>query len=161
MIDKKEEIQSPTADSLPAATPSAQAEKAAPAKPPLGRPDKPTKGEKWFDWITYWGINYFGNLAISVALADFFLSHRKGKVVSEFFGRQFNKVFNPHYAEQATKTLLLPLGGHITMIPVKLLEDRKKRWTYWLNKTFFPDEYKNQVPLKPLSEMSDDELPET
>lgn len=138
--------------------------------PHLKAPEQKTKGEKWFDKIVYTGIGYFANLGLSVVIADAFL-HGKGSL-NRFFvdfrsktNSALSKVMSEKAAKEwsdiASKTATLPVGGHVVMVPIKLLEDRKKRITYWINSNFFPEEYKNQgIAIKPVSQLADDELPE-
>lgn len=107
-----------------------------------------SKGEKWFDWITYRGLNYWVNLIGSVAIADFF-KHGKGK---PFLERRINGLtgtltkmgMSPQSAHDKTKAsldyLALTSGGWILLWPLKQLEDRKRRIVHWLNKKFGVDQ---------------------
>lgn len=133
----------------------------------LADPQKKTKGEKLFDGFLYGGIGYFANFVFSVLAGHAFLKGKwqKGFEVSEqTFNKGFQKVFPEEWAKkismESARILCLGAGGHLVMIPIKMLEDRKKRVVYWLNSKFFPNEYGGQVALKPASQMRDDELPE-
>lgn len=138
--------------------------------PELKTPVQKTKGEKLFDFGLYTGLNYFMNLGLSVVIADAFLSGKGGmnrfflnfrSKTNATFGKLMSEKAAKEWSDIAAKTATLPVGGHILMIPIKLLEDRKKRITYWINSKFFPEEYERQgIAIKPLSQMSDDELPE-
>lgn len=131
------------------------------AKPPA----KKTKGEKLFDTALYGGISYGLGFIASVIGGHFFL---KGS------GRQFYnsteksleksiETIAPNYAKrlahESMRILALGAGGHLVMIPIKMLEDRKKRIVYWINTKFFPSGYGDHAPAKPLAELRDDELP--
>lgn len=133
----------------------------------LDAPQKKTKGEKLFDGFLYGGIGYFANFVFSVLAGHAFLKGKwqKGFEVSEqTFNKGFQKVLPEKWAKkismESARILCLGAGGHLVMIPIKMLEDRKKRVVYWLNSKFFPNEYDGQVALKPASQMRDDELPE-
>jgi hypothetical protein len=137
------------------------------ARPELQAPKHKTKGEKLFDTFVYGGLGYGVNFVSSVLVGYYFLKNGgKGfyQATEKIVKNVLNKGFSPEWAEKishyATRISFLGAGGHLTMIPVKLLEDRKKRLVYWLNSKFFPGEYEGKIPIKPLETMKDEDLPE-
>lgn len=125
-----------------------------------------TKGEKLFDLGLYGGISYGIGFVLSVMGGHFFL---KGRGRSFFNNTEkalhdgLENVVTPKYAKllsrESMRIMALGAGGHAVMVPIKLLEDNKKRIVYWINSKFFPSEYSGITELKPASQMRDDELP--
>jgi hypothetical protein len=101
-----------------------------------------SKGEKWFNWGVYSGMNYWLNLAMSVVITDIF-KNRWGqgalKKTADVFakGLSSTKLFTPadafHHSKTALETFALLSGGNILLIPLKMLEDRKRPIVHWLN----------------------------
>jgi hypothetical protein len=100
-------------------------------------PAAKSKGEKWYDWIVYSGINYWFNLGISLIIADA-ATHGKGKKAlgkaATFFGGKNDK--GQHNAQVALEQLALNSGGWLLLVPMKLMEDRKRSLVHWLNDKF-------------------------
>lgn len=138
--------------------------KAAPASP-----KEKSTGERLFDWGTYGGIGFGLNLGLSVIISDYFLSG-KGMKYLDGFSKGATKLLTKPEAANAkaieerifafSKTNLLLMGGNILMIPVKVLEDNKRRAVYWLNRKLGcqPAIMKDGHEAS-LSELKDEELP--
>lgn len=142
---------------------------AAHAAPPVAhkfdKPDAPSVGEKWWHRLTYTGAGYAANLAVSVVLWDFFITGhgkpvytgiQKGSAGTlKAFGMQEKQ--SEHMAESVAKYIFSPLGGHITMVPVKLAEDHARFITHRANQLLDPN-YKYKDLQADLS-TPDDALP--
>jgi len=118
-----------------------------------------SKGEKWYNWLVYTGMNYWMNLGISLFITDVFL-HGKGK---QFFhdgvASATQKLTNATGMSRANAkwlsevglgTFSLNSGGNILLIPTKFLEDAKRPIVYWLNEKLgvdqtAPDGHKQKV----------------
>lgn len=131
--------QDPTAQ--PTGQPALSAEKTqemqsvndiAPTSPEPAQPI--TRGEKWYDWIVYSGINYWLNLGISLIIADA-VTHGRGKQslekTAKFIGKNDK---HTHNAKVGLEQLALNSGGWLLLVPMKLMEDRKRPLVHWLNK---------------------------
>lgn len=110
-------------------------------------PEEPSIGEKWWNRLTYTGVGYGLNLAVSVVLWDFFVSGH-GKPVYHGIEKGSTAILKgmgvkPHQAqdvaEGVAKYIFSPLGGHLTMVPVKLMEDHAGKITHELNKALDPN----------------------
>lgn len=103
---------------------------------PVANETKPEKsiGEKRYDWLVYKGLNYWVNLGSSIVIADYF-RNLGGKKLLEKGARALSggneKIFNQ--VHPVLKTLTLLSGGWLLVIPVKMLEDRKREAVHWLN----------------------------
>jgi hypothetical protein len=113
------------------------------------KPEKQSVGEKLWHDFTYTGVNYIGNLAISLVIWDFFTAGR-GKPVQHFIGKHTTKGLQASgmsaanaasYGETISEMIFSPLGGHLMMVPVKYLEDHARYFTHKLNQ-LFDDKYK-------------------
>lgn len=110
-------------------------------------PPKASKGEKWYDWIVYRGINYWFNLASSIALTDYFLN-LGGKPRLEKWSQNTAKLLHQFMPEEKAlyksrtwwKTTMICSGGWLLVVPIKLLEDRKRPIVHWLNKKLGVDQ---------------------
>jgi hypothetical protein len=111
------------------------------------KPEAVSVGEKWWNRITYTGIGYGANLVVSLAIWDSLLDGRArpifDKIVSgvekglKAGGMEHSKAATLAYT--GTKMACSPLGGHITMIPVKIFEDHARYITHVLNKQLDPN----------------------
>lgn len=121
---------------------------------------KPTPGEKLFDTSLYLGLGYAVNLAGSIALTEFML-HGKGKTAiwdptEKILVNGFKKMGLSHETALSSSKVTqeftwLTSGGTILMIPIKLIEDRKSKLVYLLNRTFFPNTIAEDDPYRTLS----------
>lgn len=135
----------------------------------LEAPDCKTKGEKLYDTMLYGGVGYGLNLVLSVIGGHFFLKGKgrrffdqTEKTMHDAAIKALPEKYAKIFSREFMRIIALGAGGHLVMLPTKLLEDNKKRFVYWINSRFFPAEYeKAGIEIKPLSEMTDDKLPET
>jgi hypothetical protein len=109
---------------------------------------KQSKGEKIYDWAVYSGINYWLNLAMSVVITDIFVN-RKGRKAIEWGASTMAKGFSKtgiafdkahHHSKTALETFMLLSGGNILLIPLKIMEDRKRPIVHWINKKMGVDQ---------------------
>ncbi len=111
------------------------------------KPDKPSIGEKWWHRLTYTGVGYGANLALSIVIWDMFLTGRgrpvldgvTKSVVNGLSALGVDPKSSQKTAKVAAEMACSTLGGHITMIPVKILEDHAGYVTHQFNKAFDPD----------------------
>lgn len=125
---------------------------------------KMSKGEKVFNWVTYQGLNYWTNLLLSVAAADRFINppdvKRTGKI-NEFIDGFINRQKLDEWVSKTTKavanvtkkaglnidlwkihkksnrgweSLMLLTGGTLLLLPLKFLEDNKRKIVHATNK---------------------------
>lgn len=108
-----------------------------------------SKGEKWFNWIVYSGVNYWANLAISLFTADYFQNLSGKKHLDRIIERTANalshvKLLSPSSATKVSggiwKTLALTTGGILATLATKPLEDNKRRIVHYLNRKFAIDQ---------------------
>jgi len=104
---------------------------------------KISKGEKVFDWSVYNGLNYWVCLIISVAMADKFLT--KGTAWNKWMESAIEKTTLAVHksgvdlktahskSRSGMKFLSLLSGGYALLIPLKILEDNKRKVVHWLN----------------------------
>ena len=110
---------------------------------------KVSKGEKLYTWGVYEGLNYWVNLAGSIAIADYFCNQggkeilnkganilAKGIAATKIASHE--KVFG--HSQTALKTLTLLSGGWLLIIPIKIMEDNKRPIVHWLNKKMGVDQ---------------------
>lgn len=130
---------------------------------------KRTTGERWFDYLTYGVVGFGVNLGLSVIITDYF-THGKGKEILQYLSKKSaaslhqlsgcdaTKIENNTYG--FLKTNLLMSGGHIVMIPIKLMEDSKRHIVHRINRLLDIDKpiIKNGVATS-ISSLSEDELP--
>lgn len=94
-------------------------------------------GEKAFDWLTYGAWNHGVNLVFSAAITYWArATGAKAKMVSGLK----NKGMGEGAASVLVDTFALSMGGNITALGVKPLEDRKQEITQRLNEKFSPEE---------------------
>lgn len=95
------------------------------------KPEKSTVGEQAWHLMTYTGVGYLLNLGVSIAICDWFL-HGKGKPLlaraqsgakSMLKTGGMSDTSAQTISDMACKYATFPLGGHFTMIPVKIAED--------------------------------------
>lgn len=101
-----------------------------------------SKGESFFEWATYSGLNFWVNLGMSVIIADYF-KNRGGKKTLEKATHNIAGMFSggasgptAQALNNSKKTLeyaALTSGGWILLVPLKLLEDAKRPIVHWLN----------------------------
>jgi len=123
-------------------TPPAPANMTLPDKegvPKFAVPTEESAGEKFFNQLTYTGIGYFLNLGVSVVLWDFLMDGR-GRAVYKNVSKGLNAGFKAvgikegsALAGTITKMSFSPLGGHFTMIPLKISEDHARYITHKAN----------------------------
>ncbi len=108
---------------------------------PDAPPTTKTIGEKIWNTTTYVGVNYLANLALSLVIWDFCKSGHGRHAVNGFAtsASEVLKAFGMDavHAERGAQTAAVmacsPLGGHVTMVPVKYLEDHARYITHRLN----------------------------
>ena len=144
------QVQTGTADSTPAtaSTVSQDQPKSSPTLPP------PTmsQGEKLYNRVVYQGINYWLNLGLSLVVADYFL-HGKGRPFYEksmvninhaFRSVKLDHAIGETAMKRATDVALgfvsLNSGGNIILVPMKLMEDKKRPIVHWMNKNIYHDQ---------------------
>lgn len=135
---------------------------------PTHRDDAPhirSRGEKWFDWITYGGLAATATFLLTVPLT-YFLKYGGGKPIHAWCTRNIkslldrpsitagmNRIFgagdNAKRAEDITMTTNLMMGGNLMMIPVGIMEKFKTpivdESNQWLGDPT-PKEHVEEVP---------------
>lgn len=104
-----------------------------------------SKGEKWYNRIVYSWLNYWTNLGISVYMAEKMTYGNWRKPMDWAIGKMAKTITKSgiamekahHHTKVGMETLSLLSGGYLLLIPLKLMEDRKRPIVHWLNKTFF------------------------
>lgn len=106
-------------------------------------------GEKKFNFWTYFGLNYVVNLVASVALADIAINgagmlNKSLKYSIEKSTRFFSKFVHPRTAHYNSKvgleTFSLLTGGSILLVPLKYIEDNKRKIVHRLNERMGVDQ---------------------
>lgn len=126
-------------------------------------------GERMFDYITYGGIGFGLNLGLSVLITDYFTHGNGEKLLQQLTKKSTGAIHGvsgiaPKKLENTVysfwKTNLLMSGGHVVMIPIKLMEDSKRHMVHRLNLMLGVDQpiLKNGE-IVPVSSLSEDELP--
>jgi hypothetical protein len=108
-----------------------------------------SKGERWYNWVVYQGMNYWLNLAMSVVITDIF-KNRGGKNALKWTADKISRGLTAttpfkerdafHHSKTALETFALLSGGNILLIPLKWLEDRKRPIVHWFNKKLGVDQ---------------------
>ncbi|MDX1974231.1 MAG: hypothetical protein SFT92_01000 [Rickettsiales bacterium] len=114
-----------------------------------------SKGEKWFDWMVYSGLNYWVNLAMSIAITDYFTRLGGRQTLDKAIGATSRAVAGmglkletaQQHSRVAWETFMLTSGGNLLTVPLKYMEDNKRNIVYWLNeklgeKQIAPDGHK-------------------
>ncbi len=111
---------------------------------------KMSKGEKIFDWSVYKGLNYWVNLISSVLIADYFINpESKGRQnLDKSISRMTQGLTKMgvalksahHNSKVGLETFALLSGGTLLLVPLKLLEDRKRKSVHWINKKLGVDQ---------------------
>jgi hypothetical protein len=127
-------------------------------------------GEKLFNYLTYGGVGFGINLGLSVIITDYF-THGKGNellhswskksagTLHKISGTNIEKAENTAYA--FLKTHLLMSGGHVVMVPIKLMEDSKRHIVHRINRMLGVDKPIIQNGKEvPISELAENDLPE-
>lgn len=107
-------------------------------------PQKASKGERYYNWIAYKGINYWANTLMTIVIADH-LNHGKGRagldstirpVAKAVYSTGLFKRKQTAYKQSkvAIETLTMLSGGWLLLIPLKIMEDNKRSIVHWLNK---------------------------
>lgn len=118
----------------------------------FAKPATATKGEKLWHQMTYTGIGYLANLAVSLVIWDYFLTGKGRPMLNKFAKGAGNALkASGMDADKADKVAMTasemacsPLGGHLTMIPVKYAEDNARYLTHRFNQMFDPNyQYKD------------------
>jgi len=106
-----------------------------------------SKGEKAFDWAVYKGMNFWLNLGISMVITDFF-THGRGKPMFDkgvtrasktLQSTGLNEKGSEWLSRIALGTFSLNSGGNLLVIPLKYLEDNKRKVVHWINKNIYKD----------------------
>lgn len=135
---------------LPPSSPSVTGERS--TAPAIPTQQKPSIGERVWSGMTYTGLGYFANLAVSVVIADFFINGRgapqlakiTGKTAGMLKGFGLSDASASNTAGAMMKYATLPFGGHLAIIPVKFSEDNARYITHMLNKKLDPNyEYRD------------------
>lgn len=96
---------------------------------------KKSSGEKAYNLLTYTGIGFVANWVVSVLFADFYVNGRGKIPLNSYIKNTAIKVAdlgimslkNSHQISSAViKTMALSIGGWLSLIPTKLLEDNKR-----------------------------------
>lgn len=119
------------------AIPAALNEKATSPEGAAAKPVRASYGERAFNFITYGLWNHGFNLIISAAITFFFKdtpTHKK------MLGKLTGSGISESAANTILDTTLLSMGGHITALGVKPLEDKKAELVQSLNAKFSPHE---------------------
>ncbi len=140
------------------------------SSPECEKPPCESKGERVFNYATYTGIGFLLNLGLSVAITDYFthgkgstllraLSKHSANLLHDVSGASAAKLENTTYG--FLKTNALQSGGHVVMVPIKLLEDSKRHIVHRINRFLGVD----QPILKdgkevPMAQLKEEELPE-
>jgi hypothetical protein len=99
-----------------------------------------SKGERWFDRITYGGVAGVATFLLSLPMGFAARYTVRGKGAITWLARNFEKVgLSENVATNAAMTTALMQGGNITVVPVKMLEDRKPELVAKLNRTLGDD----------------------
>ncbi len=108
-----------------------------------------SKGEKWFNWITYKGVNYWLNLISSIIYTDWFENGLFGKrsgrdllrieKIAKFLEKPLLAMSvsaenASRYTKNAFTYLALSTTGAFLIFPIKWAEDRKRKIVHGLNK---------------------------
>lgn len=117
-----------------------------------------TPGEKMYDFHNYITVGYAINLALSVAITEFF---KEGagkpilKNVENVLSDQMIKFMNPQSAKNVSETtakyFLLTSGGTMLMAPVLWAENNKSKLVYLLNRKYAPQTIATDDPYKDVS----------
>jgi len=84
-----------------------------------------SKGERWFDWLTYGGIAGVGVFLVTLPLtywSKYAGGAKNFKAAAHWLEK---KGFSAHTAEDLVMTTSLMQGGNLGLIPVKLMENNK------------------------------------
>lgn len=118
-------MSAPKPNTLP--LPTEEPAKAAPAS---------SRGERWFDWGVYGGINYLGTFFLTVPVADW-IQHGGGKALYERAGESLVKLgVNARYARQALHATALMFGGTLMLAPVWAFEKFHTPIVNWINEKY-------------------------
>lgn len=104
-----------------------------------------SKGEKIFNWTVYSGLNYWVNLISSIFIADYLTrSNTRGNkylqraitnttngLVAAHATTSIKKAY--HHSKVAWEVISLTSGGWLLLVPLKMMEDRKRTIVHWIN----------------------------
>lgn len=113
------------------------------------REKKTSKGEKIYNWAVYSGLNYWLNLAISIVSTDYFINLKGRKYLNQWADglahgiaatktMTFDKAH--HHSKTALETFMVLSGGNALLVPLKLMEDRKRPIVHWINEKLGVDQ---------------------
>lgn len=116
----------------------------APAQnPPTAPQPEMSKGERWYNWLVYKGLNYWANLLVSIYAIEFF-TKRGGREPIDRAAHRLGNLFGGksaaandlayHHSKTLLDTLSTLTGGWLLVVPLKILEDHKRGAVHWLNK---------------------------
>lgn len=114
-----------------------------------------TIGEKLYSFNNYFTVGYAANLALSVAVTEYFME-RGGKHVfnslNKCLSSGLSQTMSPKAAtsisKAATKYSLLTMGGTILMLPMIWAENNKSKIVYLTNRTIAPATIANDDSCK-------------
>lgn len=121
---------------------------------------KMSKGEKWYNRITYTGLNYWVNLGLSVVMADIAINgkgiwrkgldysinrttkHLSSAIISMSKNPDKSKIIRKVHNNTRVgyESLSLLTGGSVLLFPLKFLEDNKRKVVHWLNEKLGVDQ---------------------
>lgn len=124
------------------ALPEAAATSSPAAKPPM------SKAEKTYNFIVYDLLNYWVNLVGSIVIADRFnngpwrdrLDWTVGKFAKNFEKMGVALEKSHHHTRVALETLALMSGGWLLLVPLKIMEDNKRKMVHWIQKVTGEDQ---------------------
>jgi len=136
-----------------------------------------TAGEKVFDWSTYGGLAFLANEIVSGKIQNYVLKegkwatrdatigHKTYQSVVSGLHRLIGKDPSPShwlgYIRRPIDIFVMTLGGSLMVFPVKFLEDRKSALVRFYDKTFHPDQTKNNTSIALAHEQMDREPKQT
>jgi hypothetical protein len=132
-----------------------------------------TAGEKIFDWSTYGGLAFLANEIVSGKIQNYVLKqgqwatrdatigHKTYQSLVSGLHRLVGKDPSPEHWLGAIRRpidiFVMTLGGSLMVLPVKFLEDRKSALVRFYDKTFHPDQTKNNTSITLAHEQMDRE----
>lgn len=92
-----------------------------------------SRGEKLFDWLTYGGVAGVGTFLLTIPVAYWAKYGSGAKMFEKASGYLVKQGLSPRISEEMVMTTALMQGGNLTIIPVKMLENRKPQIVDYFN----------------------------
>ena len=111
-----------------------------------------SRGEKQFNFLTYYGVGYILNAAISIA-SVFWVERTPGgrkfltAAAEKIAGEGADTIKKDNIRNIVSKTFLL-VGGWAVMVPMKLMEDRKEKIVKSLDKMYYGENAESDPVVK-------------